>query len=114
MNAYFKKNVGSYCQGRNCSARRDFTHYVVYEQTFCEEHAKEACASYNIDFPSSEAFKEELDSCDNTRQVFDLLKKHLRLVRRESGGCPEENFPPDVEIYLVLGGEVISEINLNG
>lgn len=111
MIPYFKKNVGSWCQERSCKKRRvlgDDIDYVISGRTLCKDHAQKECVNFNIQLPGSVA----LSNAD--QEIVDFLKKNLQLAVRYSGGCPEENFPADREIYLVLNGEVISEVNIDG
>jgi len=106
---YYKQNLGSYCRENKCKKRRilkDDIGYVIYGLAYCKEHAQKECEKHNLEMPDVLVSQEQKD-------IFEFLKERLRLEVRETGGCPEENYPPDRDVYLVLAGQVISEIRLD-
>ena len=109
MIPYFKKDAGSWCQEQKCKKRKvlgDSIDYVIHGRTLCKDHARKECTIYNIPLPNS------LPRSEKEQEIIDFLRHNLQLVTRYSGGCPEESSPADCDIYLVLDGEVISEIRL--
>ena len=118
MKPYYKENLGSYCRNSKCKKRKilgDDIGYVVYGATYCKDHAKDECEKHSIEFPALEKILGDprFDNYKKRKDILDFLTKYLRLEVRESGGCPEENYPADRDIYLVLAGRVISEIRLD-
>jgi len=109
MISYFKKDAGSWCQEQKCKKRKilgDSIDYVIYGRTLCKDHAQKECTIHNISLPNS------LPRSEKEQEIIDFLRHNLQLAVRYSGGCPEENSPADCDIYLILDGEVISEIGL--
>tara|TARA_B100000614_G_C14287647_1_gene386377 strand:+ start:29 stop:373 length:345 start_codon:yes stop_codon:yes gene_type:complete len=110
-NAIFKPGIGSMCQARTCKKARyrgDSIDYWINNSYFCEEHAKNACTG-QISFPG-----EKLKNLSSEQKaIAEFLRENLKLVNYVRGGCPEEGCLPDQDIFLVLDGEVISEINLD-
>jgi hypothetical protein len=110
--AIYKPGIGSMCKNRTCNKARykgDNIDYLVDNSTFCEEHAKYACSAQQISFPGDKVKNLPTDQKD----IAEFLRENLKIVNYVRGGCPEEGCPPDQDIFLVLDGEVISEVNLN-
>ena len=110
--AIYKPGIGSVCQFRTCKKARyrgDNIDYWINNSYLCEEHAKNACSTGQISFPGDKL--KNLPS--EQKAIADFLRENLKLINRFSGGCPEEGCPPDQDIFLVLDGEVIDEVNLN-